>query len=57
MLVSRFWRAEFSFHVEYYLEDTEEVVEVFQVHVFDAKVVNDESELNGSLFVVPETGC
>jgi hypothetical protein len=57
VLVSRFWRAEFSFHVEYYLEDTEEVVEVFQVHVFDAKVVNDESELNGSLFVVPETGC
>jgi hypothetical protein len=39
------------------LEDTKEVVEVFQAHVFDAKVVYDEAELDGSPFVVPETWC
>ncbi len=39
-----------------FLEDTEEVVEVFQAHVFDAKVTYNEAELDGSLFVVPETG-
>jgi hypothetical protein len=40
-----------------FLEDTEEVVEVFQAHVFDAKVVYNEAELDGSPFVAPETGC
>jgi hypothetical protein len=40
-----------------FLEDTEEVVEVFQAHVFNTKVVYNETELDGSPFVVPETGC
>jgi hypothetical protein len=40
-----------------FLEDTKEVVEVFQAHIFDAKVVYDEAELDRSPFVVPETRC
>jgi hypothetical protein len=40
-----------------FLEDTEEVVEVFQAHVFDAKVIYDEAELVGSPFVASETRC
>jgi hypothetical protein len=40
-----------------FLEDIEKVGEVFLAHIFDAKVVNNEAELDGSLFVVPETGC
>jgi hypothetical protein len=40
-----------------FLEETEEVVEVFKAHIFDAKVVNDEAELDRSSFVVPETRC
>ncbi len=38
-----------------FLEDTKEVVEVFQAHVFDTKVVNNEAELDVSPFVLPET--
>jgi hypothetical protein len=40
-----------------FLEDTKEVVEVSQAHVFDAKVVYNEAELDGSPFVAPETEC
>jgi hypothetical protein len=40
-----------------FLEDTEEVVEVFQAHVFNAKVVYNETGLDGSPFMVPEMGC
>ncbi len=40
-----------------FLEDTDEVVEVFQAHVFEAKVIYDEAELDGSPFLAPETGC
>jgi hypothetical protein len=40
-----------------FLADTEEVVEVFMTHIFDAKVVNNEAELDGSPFVAPETRC
>jgi hypothetical protein len=40
-----------------FLEDTEEVVEVFQANKFDAKVVYNKAELDGPPLVVPETGC
>jgi hypothetical protein len=40
-----------------FLEDTKEVVEVFQAHVFDAKVIYNEAELDGSPFVASETRC
>jgi hypothetical protein len=40
-----------------FLEDTKEVVEVFQAHVFNTKVVCNEAELDESPFVAPETGC
>ncbi len=44
-------------HAMEFLEDTKEVVEVFQAHVFDTKVVDDEAELDVSPFVAPETKC
>ncbi len=37
-----------------FFKNTMKVVEVFQAHVFDAKV--DEAELDGSQLVAPETG-
>ncbi len=40
-----------------FLEDSKEVVEVFQAQVFDTKVICNETELDGSPFVAPETGC
>jgi hypothetical protein len=40
-----------------FLEDTKEVVEVFKAHIFDAKVLYDEAELDGSPFVASETRC
>jgi hypothetical protein len=40
-----------------YLEEIEEVGEVFWAHIFNAKVINDEADLDGSPFVAPETGC
>ncbi len=42
-------------HAMEFLEDTKEVVEVFQAHVFDTKVVNNEAGLDVSPFVLPET--
>jgi hypothetical protein len=44
-------------HAIEFLEDTEEVVEVFKAHLFNTKVVYDKAELDGSPFVVPETRC
>ncbi len=44
-------------HAMDFFQDTEEVVEVFQAHVFDTKVVYDETELDGSPFMAPETRC
>ncbi len=44
-------------HAMEFFEDTKEVVEVFKAHMFDAKVLNDEAELDGSPFLVPETRC
>ena len=40
-----------------FLEDIEEVGKVFYAHIFYAKVVDNETELDGSLFVAPETEC
>jgi hypothetical protein len=40
-----------------FLEDTKELVEVFKTHVFNTKVVYDKAELDGFIFVAPETGC
>ncbi len=44
-------------HAMEFLQDTEEVVEVFQTHVFETKVVYNETKSDGSPFVTPETGC
>jgi hypothetical protein len=44
-------------HAMEFLEDTKEVVEVFQAHIFNTKDVYDETDLDGSQFVAPETGC
>ena len=44
-------------HAMEFLEDIEEVGKVFYAHIFYAKVVDNETELDGSLFVAPETGC
>jgi hypothetical protein len=40
-----------------FLEDTKEVIEVLKAHVFNTRGVYNEAELDGSPFVVPETGC
>ncbi len=37
-------------HTMEFLEETEEVVEVFQAHVFDTKAVYNDTELDGSLW-------
>jgi hypothetical protein len=42
-------------HAMEFLEETNEVVEVFKAHIFDAKVINNEAELDRSQFVAPET--
>ena len=46
-------------HVELYpvefLENVQEVVEVFDSDVFYTKVIDDEAELDGTPFVTPET--
>jgi hypothetical protein len=36
-------------------EDFEEIVDVFNTYIFDAKVINNEAELDGTPSVVPET--
>ncbi len=41
-------------HTMEFLEDFEEIVEVFNTYIFDAKVVDNEAELDGMPFVVPE---
>jgi hypothetical protein len=38
-----------------FLENVQEVVEVFNSDVFYTKVINDETELDGMPFVAPET--
>ncbi len=54
---SKFIAGHVVLHAIEFLEDTEEVVEVFKAHLFKTKVVYDMAELDGSPFVVPETGC
>jgi hypothetical protein len=44
-------------HAMEFLQDTEEVVEVFQAKVLDTKVVYNETELDGSPFMASETRC
>jgi hypothetical protein len=44
-------------HAMEFLEDTEEIVEVFKTHIFNTKVVYDNAELDGLPFVAPEIGC
>ncbi len=39
-----------------FLENTEELVEVFEAHI-KTKVINNKVELDGLAYVVPETGC
>ncbi len=52
-------RKHISGHVELdpveFLENLQEVIEVFDSDVFDTKVIHDEAELDGSPFVAPET--
>jgi hypothetical protein len=38
-----------------FLEGFEEIVEVFNTYIFDAKVVHNEAKLDVMLFVMPET--
>jgi hypothetical protein len=54
---SKFIAGHVVLHAMEFLVDTEEVVEVFQAHVFDTKVIYDKTELDGSLFMALETGC
>jgi hypothetical protein len=46
-------------HVELYtlkfLKQLQEMIEVFDSHVFNIKVINNEAKLDGMLFVAPET--
>ena len=48
-----------SGHVELdpveFLENLQEVIEVFDSNIFDTKVIHDEAELDGPPFVAPET--
>jgi hypothetical protein len=43
-------------HSMEFLEDTEEVVEVFEAHIFNTKVVYNKTELDGPPLVAPEIG-
>jgi hypothetical protein len=54
---SKFITGHVELHTMQFLEDTEEVVEVFKAHIFNTKVVYNKAELDGSPFVAPETGC
>jgi hypothetical protein len=54
---SNFITSHVVLHAMEFFEDTEEVVEVFQAHVFYAEVIYDEAELDGSSCVAPETRC
>ncbi len=38
-----------------FLEEVQEMIEVFDTDVFHAKVIDNEVELDGSPFVAPET--
>jgi hypothetical protein len=45
-------------HVELYpmvlFENIEEKIEVLNPHIFHTKIINDEAELDGTLFVTPK---
>ncbi len=40
-------------HPMKFLEEVEEMVEVFNAHIFHTKVINDEAKLDGLPFVAP----
>ncbi len=40
-------------HPMIFLEEVNEMVEVFNAHVFHTKVIDNEAELDGSPFVAP----
>ncbi len=42
-------------HTMEFLQDTNEIVEVFKAHIFNTKVVCNKAELDGLPFVVPQT--
>ncbi len=42
-------------HTMEFLEDTKEVVEVFEAHIFKTKIICKKVELDGPPFVAPET--
>ncbi len=42
-------------HTMEFLEDTKEIVEVFEAHIFNTKVVYNKAELDEPPFVAPET--
>ncbi len=42
-------------HRMIFLEEVQEMVEVFDTHIFNTKVIDNEAELDGSPFVAPET--
>jgi hypothetical protein len=54
---SKFIAGHVVLHNMEFLEDTKEIVEVFKAHVFNTKVVYNKEELDGSPYVMPETGC
>jgi hypothetical protein len=54
---SKFIAGHVVLHAPEFLEDTEEVVEVFKAYVFNTKVIYEKAELDGSPFMAPETGC
>ena len=44
-------------HTMEFLEDTKEVVEVYETHLYNTKIIYNKAELDGMPFVVPETWC
>jgi hypothetical protein len=38
-----------------FLRSVEEIVEVFNAYIFNAKVINNKAELDGMPFMAPET--
>jgi hypothetical protein len=54
---SKFVTSHDELHSVVLLEKIQEMVEMFDSNIFDAKVVHNEVELNGMPFVVPKYRC
>jgi hypothetical protein len=52
---AKFIASHVELHTMEFLEVFEEIIEVFNTYTFDAKVINNEAELDGTLVLVPET--